>query len=294
MKKSVFTALLLCAAVLLTSVPVSAAESPISGKTVICFGDSLTASGTWENILTSRFGVTFVNAGVGGTTTATSVSRFKTDVLAKKPDIVFICFAYNDAVKINRVSSRVSVEDYRKNLEWYVTELQKIGCDVILFSPNPVIEEYFNANPLHPGEDYVEDGGINALISRYTDVMAEVAKKYDEYYVNLNAAFDGLDLYSLINTDGTHPNANGYAVYAKCLGDFIDSEYNFLRGDANRDGSLTATDYLIVKRAFLGTYTLTKSCRRAGDADGNGVIGAADYLMIKRVILGTYSFTEEK
>ncbi|MBO5981080.1 MAG: hypothetical protein J6Q24_01395, partial [Clostridia bacterium] len=88
--------------------------SPLTGKTVVCFGDSLTANGVWEKQLSARFGASFINAGVGGTTTETSLERFKTDVLAKNPDITLICFAYNDAVKIDRKASRVSLERYRE------------------------------------------------------------------------------------------------------------------------------------------------------------------------------------
>lgn len=268
--------------------------SPISRKTVVCFGDSLTANGVWEKILSARFGTTFINAGVGGTTTETSRERFATDVLAKEPDITLICFAYNDAVKIDRVASRVSLERYRENLEYYVTELKKAGSEVILFSPNPVIEEYFNANPLHPGEDYTEDGGINNLISKYTDIMAEVAEEYGERYFDLNAAFEGKDIYSLINKDGTHPNNSGYGLYAQALGDYIEREYSvsFTLGDINDNGRIDMSDYLICRRMIIGTYTPDTKQQKAADVNKNGSADANDYIIIKRVYLGTYTFTE--
>ncbi len=265
--------------------------SPISGKTVVCFGDSLTASGVWEKQLSARFGASFINAGVGGTTTETSRERFKTDVLAKNPDIVLICFAYNDAVKIDRIASRVSLERYRENLVYYVNSLKEAGSDVILFSPNPVIEEYFNANPLHPGEDYVEDSGINALVSKYTDIMAEVAREYGVYYFDLAAEFAGKDLYSLINTDGTHPNTKGYTLYAKALGDFIQSKYlkTGVTGDINGNGRVDTADYLICRRIVLGTYNANTTQKDAADVNQNGVIDANDYIRIKRIYLGTYT-----
>lgn len=267
--------------------------SPITGKTVVCFGDSLTASGVWEKQLAARFGTAFINAGVGGTTTETSRDRFPTDVLAKNPDITVICFAYNDAVKIDRVASRVSLERYRENLVYYVTELQKAGSEVILMSPNPVIEEYFNANPLHPGEDYTKDGGINNLISKYTDIMAEVAKEYGEYYFDLNAAFDGKNIYSLINTDGTHPNHSGYTLYAQALGDFIQETYgNYTKGDINNNGKIDMADYLICRRIIVGAYDADSRQKKASDVNENKKTDANDYLIIKRVYLGTYAITE--
>jgi len=268
--------------------------SPISGKTVVCFGDSLTANGIWEKQLSARFGALFINAGVGGTTTETSRERFKTDVLAKNPDITLICFAYNDAVKIDRKASRVSLERYRENLVYYVNSLKSAGSDVILFSPNLVIEEYFNANPLHPGEDYIKDGGINALVSKYTDIMAEVAKEYGVYYFDLAAEFAGKDLYSLINTDGTHPNTKGYTLYAKALGDFIQSKYSKtgVTGDINGNGRVDTADYLICRRMVLGTYNANATQKAVADLNQNGEIDANDYIRIKRIYLGSYTVKE--
>lgn len=265
--------------------------SPISEKTVICFGDSLTASGVWEKQLSARFGASFINAGVGGTTTETSRERFKTDVLAKNPDIVLICFAYNDAVKIDRTASRVSLERYRENLVYYVNSLKEAGSDVILFSPNPVIEEYFNANPLHPGEDYVEDGGINALVSKYTDIMAEVAREYGVYYFDLASHFEKEDIYSLMNTDGVHPNTKGYTLYAKALGDFIQNKYSKteVTGDINGNGKVDTSDYLICRRMVLGTYDANATQKDVADVNQNGIIDANDYIRIKRIYLGTYT-----
>lgn len=264
--------------------------SPLSGKRVVCFGDSLTANGIWEKQLSARFGTSFINAGVGGTTTETSRERFEKDVIAKNPHITLICFAYNDAVKIDRIASRVSLERYRENLVFYISELKKMGSDVILFSPNPVIEEYFNANPLHPGEDYVEDGGINRLISEYTDIMKQTAEEYRVYYVDLNAAFEGHDIYSLINKDGTHPNEKGYTLYAKVLGDFLEKTYtpspvpDYTPGDINGNGYFDISDYLSAKRIICGNLLSVP----AADANGDGAVNQQDTQKIKELFLETH------
>lgn len=264
--------------------------SPLSGKRVVCFGDSLTANGIWEKQLSARFGTSFINAGVGGTTTETSRERFEKDVIAKNPHITLICFAYNDAVKIDRIASRVSLERYRENLVFYISELKKMGSDVILFSPNPVIEEYFNANPLHPGEDYVEDGGINRLISEYTDIMNQTAEEYGVYYVDLNAAFEWHDIYSLINKDGTHPNEKGYTLYAKVLGDFLEKTYtpspvpDYTPGDINGNGCFDISDYLSAKRIISGNLLSVL----AADANGDGTVNQQDTQKIKELFLETH------
>lgn len=62
-----------------------------------------------------------------------------------------------------------------------------------------------------------------------------------------------------------------------------------LLGDVNLDGELTAYDYLLLKRAVIGSYALEGTAAFLADADQNGEIDATDYMMVKRSILGTYS-----
>lgn len=61
-----------------------------------------------------------------------------------------------------------------------------------------------------------------------------------------------------------------------------------LIGDINGDGKISATDYILLKRAVLGTITLTEEQKEAADINGDGKISATDYMLLKRAILGTY------
>lgn len=61
-----------------------------------------------------------------------------------------------------------------------------------------------------------------------------------------------------------------------------------LLGDVNGDGSINVTDYVMAKRAVLGTYTLSEEQKARADVNGDGSINTTDYLMIKRHVLGTY------
>ncbi len=60
-------------------------------------------------------------------------------------------------------------------------------------------------------------------------------------------------------------------------------------GDVNGDGKIDSTDYLYVKRAFLGTYDLSGDYLLAADVSGRRELSIVDYLIIKRVALGTYT-----
>lgn len=61
-----------------------------------------------------------------------------------------------------------------------------------------------------------------------------------------------------------------------------------VRGDINGNGEVDATDYALVKRACLGTYTPGDIQITAGDINKTGAIDATDYALVKRHCLGTY------
>ena len=79
-------------------------------------------------------------------------------------------------------------------------------------------------------------------------------------------------------------------AFAENQGPMDEFEDEFLRGDVDGDGKLLAKDYFKLKRAILGTYTLTADEQSRADVTLDGKVNSKDYMMLKRVILGTYSF----
>ncbi len=65
-----------------------------------------------------------------------------------------------------------------------------------------------------------------------------------------------------------------------------------VKGDINGDGALATSDYVMCKRAVLGTYDLTELQKLAADVDGKNQVATADYVMIKRAVLGTYVISD--
>src|SRR5690606_27632248 len=102
-------------------------------------------------LLEGKMAVELINAGVGsshsGTIHDNSVAkvshgrdRFKEAVLAQKPDLVIIAFGANDAYIDSNTpdgASRISLEQYRNNLVYMITELRKQKAKVILVAPSP-------------------------------------------------------------------------------------------------------------------------------------------------------------
>lgn len=59
-------------------------------------------------------------------------------------------------------------------------------------------------------------------------------------------------------------------------------------GDPSGDGKIDSTDYLMVKRFYLGLFKLTDEQKAFADINKDGKVNAVDYLMIKRHVLGTF------
>ena len=57
-------------------------------------------------------------------------------------------------------------------------------------------------------------------------------------------------------------------------------------GDLNGDGTLTASDYLLAKRAIVLDAELTEIQTLAADVSGDGKLTASDYLLLKKSVLG--------
>ncbi len=58
-------------------------------------------------------------------------------------------------------------------------------------------------------------------------------------------------------------------------------------GDLNSDGEVDIKDYIILKRAVVGKYTLNETEESVSDINEDGSINVFDYIMLKRIVLGT-------
>lgn len=60
-------------------------------------------------------------------------------------------------------------------------------------------------------------------------------------------------------------------------------------GDVDGDGDITATDYVLVKRCFFGTYKLESIYLQAALVSSEDKLNIVDYVIIKRAYFGTYN-----
>ncbi len=69
----------------------------------------------------------------------------------------------------------------------------------------------------------------------------------------------------------------------------VDEDVDFILGDVNKNGKIDMTDYILLKRAYFGTFTFDEYQNKAGDINKNDKIDMTDYILLKRVYFGTYT-----
>lgn len=271
---------LLLSAATLAAFPGSAAGAlTAADRTIVAFGDSITAAGSWFARAESTFGVQVINQGVGGRNSSEGRQAFSA-ALALKPDIVLISFGMNDSAR--DMAKYVPLETYRENLRYMIEQAQKIGARVILVIENPIGEEqYYTRHDRAVFEPY---GGINAFNLSYVEAMRGLAEEFGLVTADLYRVFSEQEEYCEFLADGVHPNDKGYALYAEEL---CSALLRLDLGDVDGNGEVDAKDYMMVKRQVLGTFEIGERQPYA-DTDLDGDVTAKDYMQIKRQVLGTY------
>ena len=199
MKKAIIIAALVIALAAVYQLLGPRSDAPrfeLTGKNIICFGDSLTsgygasAGKNYPAQLSRLLGRPVINAGVAGDTTGRALQRLEDDVLSRSPRIVLITLGGNDLK--NRVPRQTAFE----NLETIVTRIHDAGALVIL-------------------------GGIDLPIfgRGFGDQYERLAEKTDAVLVPniLKGIFGNRKLMS----DPIHPNDDGYAEMARRFYDAI-------------------------------------------------------------------------
>ncbi|MGF2715045.1 hypothetical protein BWGOE3_33590 [Bacillus mycoides] len=179
-------------------------------KTLVCFGDSITADETFFDgtpRLTPRLQEMFpnwkvVNAGVPGDNTFDTLQRIEEDVLLHEPDFVTVFLGTNDSVLFDPVP----LQSYKENLEKIVSAISPEK--VLLISPAPVDEER-------------QRNRTNEVLGQYAAAVEEVARKTGSHFLNLYAEMIQEENYKIFvedaEKDGLHFGAEGYEYLAKLI-----------------------------------------------------------------------------
>lgn len=149
-----------------------------------------------------------VNMGVSGNQTRDLLARWQTDVIDLKPDYVSILIGINDVWRQFDspllTEQHVSPEEYRENYEKLLAQTLPITKGVILMTP--YIMEPNKQDPMR------------ARMDEYTEIVKDLAAKYNLICVDLQAAWDKLfeHMHPMnIAWDRIHPNQVGAMYIAK-------------------------------------------------------------------------------
>lgn len=214
----------ICLAWMLAASIVSAQEG--KAPPVVMLGDSITkgvrtgvaVDQTFSAFLEQRLDTAgvpaqVINQGVGGETTAGALARFDRDIGPLSPRIVAIMYGTNDCyVDQGKTASRLSTDEFRRNLDELVARVRALGAEPILMT-EPCYARRSPANGLG------EHG--NVRLAQYMEVCRQVAAKRDvmliDNFQRWTAALEADQPIEQWTTDGYHPNPAGHQEIATAL-----------------------------------------------------------------------------
>ena len=173
-------------------------------------GASNPAQTSWRALTTAWFRkqfpgakITEVNAAIGGTGSDLGAFRCQHDLLGEQPDLVFVEFAVNDA---GAPDSRAS---------YY----EGIVRQILKANPAADIVPVYTVNK---GSDSYPQGQVPHAVA----YEQKIADAYGLPSVNLGKALsqaiqDGKGTWETFTKDTTHPNDDGYRIYAATMADFL-------------------------------------------------------------------------
>lgn len=185
-------------------------------KRIVCHGDSLTQgtdiekSYRWPSLVQNSIGVEVINTGIGGDTSAGLLSRFSTDVSARKPDLVILMAGTNDFwwdLPLNIVMANLF--SMASQAQYY--EIAPMFGMPIPFIADQVLKQSYS--PPEAGYDQL----ANKLISLRNKLTA-TAQENEIPILDFYRLFIGSDdqiRTQLFLEDGLHANRQGHRLMAE-------------------------------------------------------------------------------
>jgi len=161
-----------------------------SGRTIICFGDSITfgygvnSKEAYPAVLSEWFKIPVINSGIDGDTTSEAIKRLDSDVLAKKPLLVIIEFCGNDFLR------KIPRETTISNITLMVDKIQERGAMVAIV-----------------------DISAGMFLAEYRMDFRKLAQEKDAIFIP--GVLDKIITNPSMKSDFLHPNAKGYRLVAE-------------------------------------------------------------------------------
>lgn len=186
--------------------------------------------------------VSYLNAGIGGTTSHFGTARAWEDLLCRKPDVVFVEFSVNDEDEAH----------FRETYEGLVRKI--LACDwkpAVVLLHNRFYEDGHSAQRIH------DEVGRHYALPRVC--------LGDGIYPRIVAGEFSM---SEVTPDGLHPNDKGHAMLAGMIRDYLDGVW---QRASRRERKLTES---VEVRSGVGTDRETGPVETVGEAAESEVVVA--------------------
>lgn len=199
-----------------------AAFMQTSPTRIIFFGDSITEMGVQEHGYISRIrslaaesGLSgkfeFIGAGIGGNKVYDLYLRLENDVLAKKPDVVFIYVGINDIWHKRLAGTGTDVDKFELFYIALIKKLKAAGIKPVLCTPS-VIGERTDSSNEQDGELNHYSNIIRRLASDNGLALVDLRKAFLQHYTSANP--QNLEK-GILTTDRVHLNDAGNNLVAR-------------------------------------------------------------------------------
>ncbi len=204
-------------------------------KNILIFGASTTygawdIEGGWvarlrkffdEKVITSNYRDQHLvyNLGVSGDKSRDILKRFEGEMEARfdleEETIILFHLGINDAIFNQKMNSvECSLEEFKENLTRLINLARKYSQKIVVIGSMPV-DKRVDPMPWAPGRSYK-----NEYVSKFNEIMEEVAKEQDIYFVEIYKRFIDKD-YSDLLADGVHITAEGHKAFFEIVKDFL-------------------------------------------------------------------------
>lgn len=186
-------------------------------KTIVFIGDSITSDReSYFNIIRKSYedekGLKWIDAAISGDKSDDAKMKFYERTMNHHPDVAHVLIGTNDMRESDDEDggSCLSLEDYRKNLEYMVKRLKAEGVQVILSTISPVLNEGIRKR--FPDDNWIyKEANIHAVNS----IIEETAEKFGAKLNDMRPVYGAYKAEEILLQDGLHLNELGQNLLAK-------------------------------------------------------------------------------
>ncbi len=198
------------------------------GACIVCLGDSITEPAPYATKYPELLAMTFaarhtgtvkvINAGKGGDDVLKAFERVETDVIARRPTLVFINLGINDSklVAPGHTHNFVPLERFKATYLDLIRKIQEAtGAEVTVVGTLACLEEWTRAKAFD-GPVRMNHFGVPEQLHRYNAAAREAGKTLGCDYIDLFDCFRAQpDLEALFpENDGVHAGPRGQELIA--------------------------------------------------------------------------------